>query len=75
MHLALIDIEIKHCRKEETIFTTARARATSSREPNRTRMVLLRLNTAYALEPHTATCKKERGKSESKGNCKSGRSV
>ena len=53
-------------KKEETMLTTERARTINSREPNMTRMILLRLNTAYALEPHTATCKKERGKWRSK---------
>jgi len=51
----------KHMWKEEIILTTARARTSNSREPNMTRITLLRLNTAYALEPQTAVLQ-ERGK-------------
>jgi hypothetical protein len=40
--------------ERETILTNERPITTNSREPNMTRIILLRRNTAYALEPHTA---------------------
>jgi len=36
------------------ILTIERPMTTNSREPNITRIILLRSNTAYVLEPHTA---------------------
>ena len=46
--------------KEEMILTIERPTTTNSREPNMTRIILLRLNTAYALEPHTAIRREDR---------------
>jgi len=47
-------------RNEERILTAERAMTTNSRETNNTRIILFRLNTAYALEPHTAIRREKR---------------
>ena len=48
-----MEMILKHpnaCGKEEMILTIERPMTTNSREPNMARIILLRLNTAYALE-------------------------
>ena len=51
---------LKYMLKEEAILTTERPRTINWRKPNKTRMTLFRLNTAYVLEPHTAIRREKR---------------
>ena len=48
------------CGEEEMVLTIERPMTTNSREPNITRIILLRSNTAYVLEPHTAVSPEDR---------------
>ena len=55
MELVLMEMILNNARgKEKMLLTIERPTTTNSREPNMTRIILLRSNTAYALEPHTA---------------------
>jgi hypothetical protein len=63
MELVLMEMILNQANtwgKEEMMLTIERPMTTNSREPNMTRIILLRLNTAYALEPHTATRREDR---------------
>ena len=48
------DLKLGEHMWKEMILTIERPTITNAREPNMTRIILLRLNTAYALKPHTA---------------------
>ena len=63
MELVLTEMILNHAntrRREEMILTIERPMTTNSREPNITTITLLRLNTAYVLEPHTAVSPEDR---------------
>ena len=72
MHLVLMkifnDSTIARFMKEETTVTKARATTNNPREPKIARIILLRLNTAYVLVPHTAISRKERRKKQAKSD-------
>jgi len=48
------DLKPREYMWREMVLTIEWPTITNAREPNMTRIILLRLNTAYVLKPHTA---------------------